>query len=116
MRTATGQLRHRGEIQADVGEPVDGADEIGQPRERWRTLFRSWLSIEPLSGREYWQAAQVQADVTHRIRARYQDAWRDVTAGCRVLWQGRAYHLIEPPRVLEERGLWVEVLAREVVT
>jgi SPP1 family predicted phage head-tail adaptor len=110
--SAAGALRHAVEVQQDLGELVDGNDALGQPRERWRTLFHTRAEISPWTGREYWQAAQAQAETTLRFRCRYRPEWRDVTAGCRVLWQGRAYHLTEPPRVRQERGEWVEVMAK----
>ncbi|TGE33172.1 phage head closure protein [Desulfosporosinus sp. Sb-LF] len=31
-----------------------------------------WASIEPLSGREYYAAQQVNAEITHRIKIRYR--------------------------------------------
>jgi SPP1 family predicted phage head-tail adaptor len=32
-----------------------------------------WASINPVSGREYWQAQQAQAQLSHKIIIRYMD-------------------------------------------
>lgn len=112
--TAVGEYRHEVEVQEDLGEAVDGNDALGQPRERWRKLFRTRAKIEPWQGREYWQAQQVQAESTHRLKFRYRPEWRGVTAACRVLRRshGLAYYFTELPRVVGERDEEVEVMAR----
>lgn len=79
-----GQLRHR----VTIEKPVQGADnEYGEPAITWTKVCKRWASIEPLSGREYFQAAQVQSEVSHRIIMRYyagfQHDWR-IKYGSRV--------------------------------
>jgi SPP1 family predicted phage head-tail adaptor len=63
-------LRDRLLIQAAQDGPPQ-QDKFGEPIPQWGTVATRWGKIEPLSGRELWQAQQVQADVTHRIRLRY---------------------------------------------
>jgi head-tail adaptor len=43
-------------------ELADGADE------KWERIWAEYFSIEPLTGREYIQAQQVQSDVSHKLR------------------------------------------------
>ena len=43
-------------------------DAYGAEALEYSTAAVRWGSLEPLTGREYFQAGQVQADVSHRIR------------------------------------------------
>ena len=38
----------------------------------WLDAFAAWAAIEPMMGREYFAAAQIQSDATVRIRIRYR--------------------------------------------
>jgi len=62
-----GQLRHQGTIYA----VTDGKDADGGPTEAEGVFATVWAAIEPLSGTEQFQAQQVDAAVTTRIRIRY---------------------------------------------
>jgi SPP1 family predicted phage head-tail adaptor len=64
-----GLLRHRVQVQSPTGTQ----DEYGQAVLGWTTLGARWASVEPLMGREMWQAQQVQADTTHKVTLRYFD-------------------------------------------
>ena len=46
-------------------------DEAGAPIDNWVDLWTCRVSIEPLSGREFFAAAQVQAEQMTRFRIRY---------------------------------------------
>ncbi|MBA3562893.1 MAG: phage head closure protein [Gammaproteobacteria bacterium] len=64
-----GRLRHR----VDIQRPLELLDEAGQPEVTWVNQAESVpASIEPISGREFFAAQQVQADATTRIRIRYR--------------------------------------------
>lgn len=64
-----GTLRHRVIIQRRI-ETQNSTGEVEQRYEDWQTV---WGSIEPISGREYFSAQQIQSDITTRIRIRYQN-------------------------------------------
>lgn len=68
-RTRIGKLRHHVEVQAQTETRGDQ----GQIGRDWKTIAKRWASIEPLSGREFWQAQQVQSTVTHRVKMRHYD-------------------------------------------
>lgn len=112
-QTPLGALRHRVWLERDAGEAKDGVDALGQPAERWERQFQAWAAVEPLAGREYWQAEQANAETTHRLTARWDRRWRAVAATWRVTWGGRVFHLTEPPRNAEERGREVMVMLKE---
>lgn len=47
------------------------ADSVGAPIDDWVDVRTCWASMEPLSGREYFASAQVQAEQVTRFRIRY---------------------------------------------
>lgn len=105
--TTAAIFRHRITLQ----ELVTGQDEAGQPVREWQDVATVWAAVEPLRGREYWAAAQVQSEVTTRIRIRYRSGIRP---DMRVLYGGRVFNVtavIDP----EERHVELQLMCREVV-
>ena len=62
-----GKLRHRIAIERFT----ETRDTDGSVIETWSTYATVQSSIEPISGREYFAAQSVQADITRRITIRY---------------------------------------------
>ena len=60
-----------------IEQPVDGTDAHGDVLTTYTTVATVWASIEPLRGEERFEAQQVTADVSHRIRIRWA---RDLAA------------------------------------
>lgn len=81
-----GRLRHRIVIQ----NFTTSTDTYGEPIKTWATWATVWAAVEPLSGREYWNAQQVQSEVNTRIRIRLRDG---VTPLMRVNWDGRLFDI-----------------------
>ena len=67
---------------------VETVDKYGDSTSEWVTLATVWAAVEPLVGREFMAALQVQASVSTRIRMRYRPG---VLATDRVIHEGRAY-------------------------
>lgn len=65
-----GPLRHRVQIQ-NATQTQDAAS--GWTTDTWTGTDKVWASIEPLSGRERFEAQQVTPEVTHKIRIRWRD-------------------------------------------
>lgn len=102
-----GQLRHRITIQ-ECTEPRDSA---GSTTEHWSDVATLWGSIEPLKGREYFEAQQVNADVEIRIRTRYKAG---IIPKMRVIHGSRHFNIlvvIHP----DERKRELELLVKEAV-
>lgn len=103
----SGKLRHEITIQA-VTTTQDG---YGGQTESWSTFATVRASVEPLQGREYFAAQQVQAEVTTRFRIRYLSG---VTPKMRVLYDGRTFNVasvINP----NERSHELHIMAVEAV-
>lgn len=79
LQVKGGRLRERVTFQRRSSTRNDFGEET-----RWRDLTTVWAGIEPLSGREYFNALQVQADVSTRIVCRYSSELSDVTPKDRI--------------------------------
>ena len=58
-----GRLRHRVIVQ----RATDSIDSYGDQTPTWAALGTVWAFVEPLNGREYFAAAQMQSEVSTRI-------------------------------------------------
>ena len=83
----SGRLRHRVTIQTQTKTQ----DSTGSVIPSWSEFAEVWASIEPISGREFFSASQVQSSVSTRIRIRFCDG---VTPKMRVV-HGSDYYDIE---------------------
>lgn len=63
-----GKLRHRLKLQS----PGTGKNDYNEPVESWPDVATVWGSVEPLNGREYFQAMQYNPEITHQIKIRYR--------------------------------------------
>jgi SPP1 family predicted phage head-tail adaptor len=76
----------------------------------WNTLATVWAERRDLRGREYFQAQQVNAEISAVFRIRYRT---DVTATMRLVESGKAYELVAPPVEIGRReGLDLMCAAR----
>jgi SPP1 family predicted phage head-tail adaptor len=107
IRSSVGPLRHRVAIQARTVTQ----DGYGATVATWATAATVWASVEPLSGREAWQAQSVRPDVTHTVTIRAYDG---LTPKHRLLFDGRTLE-IESVVNLEERNRYMVLQCKEAV-
>lgn len=112
-----GRLRQRIKIEEDRATTKN---DFGERVPDWTPILPTAdkhcsAAVEPLNGRELWNAVQMQADITHKITLRYRP---DVTPGAdlRAVMGDRVFHFAGPLRNIGERNEWWEVLAVEQVT
>ena len=79
------------------------------PEPKWVQVAEFYASIEPVAGREYFQAQQVQNSTTHRIRCRYRPG---INSKQQIRFRGRTFEL-QSVLNLEERNEWLEIMAVE---
>lgn len=103
-----GKLRH----QVRLEMPVRQRNPIGEETDVWTTLAEVRALVEPVSGKELFQAAQVQALVTHRVTARWLPGF---DARGRVVHAGRVLNPVFV-RDLEERHEWLEIVCLEIAS
>jgi len=77
-----------------VQKPSASVDALGQRVETWTELATVWAQAQPLRGREYFAAGEVNSDAAVRFRLRYRG---DVTGAMRVLWRGVAHAIVADP-------------------
>ena len=84
--------------------------EHGISRERWETVFTCWCGVEPLSGREFWEAAAINRESEVRFTIRYR---KDVSPEMRIRLDGTVYDITA---ILDKnnRHVALEILARTV--
>jgi len=97
----------------DVLLPVKSKGKSGAPKSKHEYSRSVPASLRPLRGRERFQAAQLEATISHRIFVEYAP---DITARCQFRETGtdRVFH---PFSVIDidERHAEMEILASEVV-
>jgi SPP1 family predicted phage head-tail adaptor len=100
-----GKMRHRVTLEA----PTPSRNQIGEEVQGWAAVADVWASVEPLSGRELWNAQQVQPDVTHRVRMWHRP---DVRADWRLRHRGRVLNVVAVIN-REELNEALELVCRE---
>lgn len=102
-----GQLRHRVTIQAKT--ITRGTD--GSVIESWADTATVWAAVEPLTGREYWAAQQINAERTVKFRIRYRSG---ITPQMRISYSSRTFDIKSVINV-EEQNRELLLMCEEVV-
>lgn len=90
-------------------------DKYGTPQSVWHPFAVVMVSIEPLSGREYWQASQSQSEATVKIMLRYRHGIDDRTrlsyerSGKKV-----TYEIKSPPIDILEEHKYLQLMCKEL--
>lgn len=103
----SGRLRHRVALE----RAIDAIDEHGDTVPTWERIATVYAAVEPLSGREYFLAAQINAEVSTRITIRASTGFR-LTPKDRVRFGARLFD-IESVVDRGERGKELELLVVE---
>ena len=90
-------------------EKTIGQGSFGEPVITWNDFATVWAKIDPIRGREYWDAEQVQSEVTHRIVHRYLS---DVSPEMEIHFKGRVFDVLHFHDA-EEKKREMEVLVKE---
>lgn len=114
-----GQLRH----QVTINDVAYNRTTSGQAKPTlapWQTV---WASIEPLSGKEFFVSAQLQGEVSHRIRMRfvYPDGSHPegVTPKMWITFTPPFSNVVKHFDIravinIEERPFWIDLICREL--
>lgn len=100
-----GDFRHRITFQKEV-KVSDGYKGFTVT---WQDVITVWASVDPLSGREYFYAHQIQNAISHRIRIRYRT---DIKEEMRIR-HGNRYFSIESIIDIGERREFLELRCQE---
>lgn len=102
-----GDLRHRITFQ----ELTTNTNENGFEAETWEDFKTAWAAVSNLNGREYYQAAQVQAENTVKFTIRYLEG---IDPSMRILFQGKQYNITSIDNI-KYQNRHIEIKAQEVV-
>lgn len=103
-----GKLRQRITIQ----EYVATRDSFGAEVPAWTDVATVWASVTPVSGKEYFASAQVNAEVTTKITMRYLAG---ITPKMRVVFEeARTFEVISVLN-FEERNIELNLMCKESV-
>lgn len=108
MPARIGKMRDRVRIE----KPSATVDSHGQPVKGWTAVRTVWAEVQPLPGKELFQAAQVQALTTDRVKIHrdkeleeHGPKWRLV-----VTSQGERVLNVVAVRWADPRGEYLEIL------
>lgn len=68
-----------------------------------------WAEANPLRGRDFFQAAQVQSEITTRFRIRYR---LGIDETMRVVWKGKFYEIKAPPIEVDGGHEWIDLMCK----
>ncbi|WP_201319144.1 phage head closure protein [Paenibacillus sp. EPM92] len=102
----TGELRHK--VTINQLQSVD--DGAGGSVDTWMPVATVFAAVNPLSGRELFQAQQLQSEITHKVRMRYRAG---ITPDMRVHFGSRIF-LISAVINWQERNRELALMCVEV--
>ena len=90
-------------------------DKSGAPQNTWFPVCDVMAAIEPISGREYWMAAQSNREATVRIVIRYREGIND---SMRVLYKAKdrvkVYEMKSVPINTNEENRYLQLMCNEI--
>jgi len=103
---AIGEMRHRIMFQKLTATINDNGFEV----ESWLDYKTVWAKAENLNGREYYQAAAVQAEKTLIFVIRYTTG---IDSGMKIQFRGKQYNITSIDNTKHENK-YIEIKAMEV--
>ena len=83
-----------------VARAASGQIDLDDPA-NWTTHCPRWAEILPAGGREFDQAGQVRAELTHLVAISFDSETRKITSQMRLQWtDGEAERLFDITRIL----------------
>lgn len=96
-----------------IQQQTDARDESGQPLDNWIDVATDiFASIEPISGKEFFAAQQVNSEATARIWINYRTG---ILPKMRVVYGTRKFEIIGPPIDFEDRHIELQLICKELI-
>ncbi len=88
-----------------------GRTPLNEPINEWVNIVEVWAQQRPERGTERFAAAQINGTAVMTFHIRYRS---DVTSKDRLLYEGREYEIVAPPREIGRKVvLEIDAIARE---
>lgn len=98
-KTLASRLRHRITVQ----KLTESRGSVGEVLETWADYATTRASVEPLIGREYYQAMQEQTENKVKFRVRYSAALNSINPrDYRISWDNNTYDIEAKINVFEQ--------------
>ncbi|WP_163830730.1 phage head closure protein [Spartinivicinus ruber] len=81
-----GRLKHR----ITIEKPELTKDEFGQPTKTWVVVCTTRAAIDPISGKEFFAAQQINNAINYKITMRYRPG---IKPQCRVKYKDRLFDI-----------------------
>jgi SPP1 family predicted phage head-tail adaptor len=104
----SGNLRHRVTFQ----RLTEATNEVGETIQKLQDYRTVWAAIEPVTGREYYEAQKMQPELTYKITIRYLP---DITPSMLIKYKDRLFQIndiINP----DERNFTLQLMCIEKIT
>jgi len=87
-------------------------DAYGREQETWVDVAQIWAQIQPLRGREFFDAQKTNVELTHRITISYR---ANVTPNMRAKF-GRRLYYFQAPLNIDAANREIQIMSREALT
>ena len=77
----------------------------------WSDALSIWAKVEPIRGREFFAAAQMQGAVDYRVTIRYRSG---IDRTMRVKFGGDILDMVAEPINVKSRNQWIEMMCMRV--
>lgn len=106
-----GKMRHRVTFLEYDGARGDYGESLDADPKHWRDVFAAWAAVDPVSGKEFYEAGQQQSMVTHKVRLRYRPG---ITTAMRLRHRERVLEIVSVIN-WEERNESLLLMCKEMV-
>ncbi len=104
------KLRHRISVQTKTTTRTDD----GGYSEGYAHSFYTRASILGLMGKEFFESAQLQSTISHKIRVRYDSSTSTIKPDDLIVWDSRDFNITSA--VPDERNKEIVIMATEVLS
>ena len=96
-----------------IRKPTFTQDGFGQPVITYTDVHKDiFASIEPLIGKEYYAAKQIQSEAQYKIKIYYVD---DVDSSMVVIHGTKTYEIVSPPQNPKSYNRQTILMCKEVI-
>ena len=77
-----------------IEKVVQSYDSIGNPVEEWKPFRKTYAYMNGLSGKEYWEAATLNAENTVDFVCRWKKFFNEMDKkNYRIVWKGKVFDI-----------------------
>lgn len=102
-----GRLRHL----IILLKQINRQNDYGATITDWKKFKTVWAEVRPLSGKEYYSAQQVQAEVTTQITLRYLP---DIDSTMQIQFKDKRYEILSVIN-LYEQNFALQLMCKELI-